>query len=110
MDFYSPPEIVRVFKYLTGTPTFRVIYDPRLEYAIGETKNFVKDNFIVSIVDDKHYDTLFLYTDFDKDKILSGAEIQLTKDHFVMVSYNEKIKVPNLQKTRLNLNEPKFTG
>ena len=63
--FYSPPEIVRVFKHLSGTPTFRVIYDPKLEYAIGQTKNYVKDNFIVSIVDDKHYDTLFLYTDFD---------------------------------------------
>ena len=97
--FYSPPEIVRLFKHLSGTPTFRVIYDPRLEYAIGETKNYVKDNFIVSIVDDKHYDTLFLYTDLEKDNILSGAEIQLIKDHFVTVSYNEKIKVPNLQQT-----------
>ena len=105
--FYSPPEIVRVFKHLSGTPTFRVIYDPRLEYAIGETKNYVKDNFIVSIVDDKHYDTLFLYTDFDKDNILSSTEIQLTKDHFVMVSYNEKIKVPNLQQTQFEFERTK---
>jgi GH15 family glucan-1,4-alpha-glucosidase len=105
--YYAPPEIVRVFKHLSGTPTFRVIYDPRLEYAIGETKNYVKDNFIVSIVDDKHYDTLFLYTDFDKDNILSGAEIQLTKDHFVTVSYNEKIKVPNLQQTQFEFERTK---
>jgi GH15 family glucan-1,4-alpha-glucosidase len=105
--FYSPPEIVRLFKYLSGTPTFRVIYDPRLEYAIGETKNYIKDNFIVSIVDDKHYDTLFLYTDFDKDNILSGAEIQLIKDHFVTVSYNEKIKVPNLQQTQFEFERTK---
>ena len=105
--FYSPPEIVRVFKHLSGTPAFRVIYDPRLEYAIGETKNYVKDNFIVSIVDDKHYDTLFLYTDLEKDNILSGAEIQLIKDHFVTVSYNEKIKVPNLQQTQFEFERTK---
>lgn len=105
--FYAPPEIVRVFKYLSGTPTFRVIYDPKLEYAIGETKNYVKDNFIVSIVDDKQYDTLFLYTDFDKDKILSGAAIQLTKDHFTTVSYNEKIKVPSLKQTQFAFEQTK---
>ena len=105
--FYSPPEIVRVFKHLSGTPKFRVIYDPRLEYAIGETKNYVKDNFIVSIVDDKHYDTLFLYTDLEKDNILSGAEIQLIKDHFMTVSYNEKIKVPNLQQTQFEFERTK---
>ena len=105
--FYSPPEIVRIFKHLSGTPAFRVIYDPRLEYAIGETKNYVKDNFIVSIVDDKHYDTLFLYTDLEKDNILSGAEIQLNKDHFVTVSYNEKIKVPNLQQTQFEFERTK---
>ena len=105
--FYSPPEIVRVFKHLSGTPTFRVIYDPKLEYAIGQTKNYVKDNFIVSIVDDKHYDTLFLYTDIDKNNILSGAEIELTKDHFTTVSYNEKIKVPSLQQTQFAFEQTK---
>ncbi|MEC7658680.1 MAG: glycoside hydrolase family 15 protein, partial [Bacteroidota bacterium] len=105
--FYSPPEIVRVFKHLRGTPAFRVIYDPKLEYAIGQTKNYVKDNFIVSIVDDKHYDTLFLYTDFDKNNILSGVEIELTKDHFTTVSYNEKIKVPSLQQIQFAFEQTK---
>ena len=105
--FYSPPEIVRVFKHLSGRPTFRVIYDPRLEYAIGETKNYVKDNFIVSIVDDKHYDTLFLYTDLEKANIISGTEIQLTKDHFVTVSYNEKIKAPDLKQTQFEFERTK---
>ena len=86
--FYSPPEIVRVFKHIKGKPVFRILYDPRLEYSIGETKHYIKENFLVSIVDDKHYDTLFLYTDFEKEKVLSNSEIQLDKDHFVTVSYN----------------------
>ena len=30
MGFLFAPEIVRVFKHLSGTPTFRVIYDPKL--------------------------------------------------------------------------------
>ena len=105
--YFAPPEIVRLFKHISGTPLMRLVYDPRLEYSIGETKNYIKDNFIVSIVDDKHYDTLFLYTDFNKENILTSSEIQLTKDHFVTVSYNEKIKPPNLQQTKFEFERTK---
>jgi GH15 family glucan-1,4-alpha-glucosidase len=70
-----------------------------LEYAVGETKNFVKPHFLVSVVDDKNYDTLFLYTDLDKNAMLNGTELTLTKDHFMSVSYNEKIHIPTLEHT-----------
>ena len=70
--YYAPPEITRVLKYLKGKPRFRVLYDPKLEYAEGVTKNYIKEHFIVSIVDDKKYDTLFLYTDLDKNAVLHG--------------------------------------
>ncbi len=97
--YYAPPEINRVLKYIKGEPVFRVIYDPRLEYALGETKSHIKEHFIVSIVNDKNYDTLFLYTDLDKKAVLSGEKIHLTKDHFISVSYNEKIQLPTLEHT-----------
>ena len=97
--YYAPPEINRVLKYIKGEPVFRVIYDPRLEYALGETKSHIKEHFIVSIVNDKNYDTLFLYTDLDKKAVLSGEKIHLTKDHFISVSYNEKIQPPTLEHT-----------
>ena len=67
-----------------------------MEYAVGETKNYVKKHFLVSVVDDKNYDTLFLYTDLDKNAILNATELTLTEDHFMNVSYNEKIKIPSL--------------
>jgi GH15 family glucan-1,4-alpha-glucosidase len=70
-----------------------------LEYAVGETKNFVKPHFLVSVVDDKNYDTLFLYTDLDKNAVLNGTELTLTQDHFMSVSYNEKIHIPTLEHT-----------
>jgi GH15 family glucan-1,4-alpha-glucosidase len=94
--YYAPPEITRVLKHLKGTPKYRVIYDPKLEYAVGETKNYVKKHFLVSVVDDKNYDTLFLYTDLDKNAILNATELTLTEDHFMSVSYNEKIQIPSL--------------
>ena len=105
--YYAPPELTRVFKYISGSPKLKIIYDPRLEYAIGETNNYIKEDYIVSVVDDKHYDTLFLYTDFDKESVLSSEEITLEKDQFTTVSYNEKIKVPTLENTLLEYERTK---
>ena len=90
--YYAPPEITRLVKVIKGNPVIKVLYDPQLEYAQGETKNYVKDDFIVSVVDDERYDTLTLYTDLDKTSVLSGDEIKLDKDYFFKISYNEKIE------------------
>ena len=105
--YYAPPELTRVFKHISGSPNLKIIYDPRLEYAIGETNNYIKEDFIVSVVDDKHYDTLFLYTDFDKESVLSSEEFTLEKDQFTTVSYNEKINVPALENTLLEYERTK---
>ncbi len=95
-NYYAPPEITRFLRHVKGRPSFKVIYDPKLEYALGITRNYVKDDFIVSIVDDEHYDTLYLYTDLDKNNILSGSEMILEKDQFMTASYNEKIEIPTI--------------
>ena len=87
--YYAPPEITRLVKVIKGNPLIKVLYDPRLEYAQGETKNYVKDDFIVSVVDDERYDTLTLYTDLDKTSVLSGDEIKLDKDYFFKISYKD---------------------
>ena len=90
--YYAPPEITRLVKIIKGNPVIKVIYDPKLEYAQGETKNYIKDDYIVSVVDDERYDTLTLYTDLNKASVLNGDKINLDKDYFFKISYNEKIK------------------
>ena len=99
--FHAPPELTRMFRWIKGTPSFKVIYDPKLEYALGITKNYVKKNFIVSVVDDQNYDTIFLYTDFDKNALLAGDTINLFGDHFISISYNEKLNLPSLENSLL---------
>ena len=90
--FYSPPEIIRIFKLLKGEPRFKIVYDPRLEYSNGITNNYIKERFIVSVIDHENHDTLYLYTSFNKKNFLNGTELILNKDHFVNISYHEKIK------------------
>ena len=90
-SFYSPPEIIRIFIYKSGKPKFKIIYDPKLEYSTAITNNYIKDKFIVSILDKDVYNTLFLYTSIDKNNFLNKNTIELTKDEFSLISYNEKI-------------------
>jgi GH15 family glucan-1,4-alpha-glucosidase len=78
-----------------------------LEYAQGETKNYIKDDFIISVVDDERYDTLTLYTDLDKDSVLNGDEIKLDQDYFFKISYNEKIKPFNIEDVKFEFEKTK---
>ena len=55
------------------------------------TNNYIKDKFIVSILDKDVYNTLFLYTSIDKNNFLNKNTIELSKDEFSLISYNEKI-------------------
>ena len=72
--YYAPPEITRLVKIIKGNPVIKVIYDPKLEYAQGETKNYIKDDYIVSVVDDVRYDTLTMYTDLNKASVINGIK------------------------------------
>ncbi|HLT52509.1 MAG TPA: glycoside hydrolase family 15 protein, partial [Flavobacteriaceae bacterium] len=89
--YQAPPEIIRYFKYIAGKPTFKVRYNPKLEYAQGETKTYVKTDFIVSLTYGEKFDTLFLYTNFDKQKVVNEEEIALTTDGYFLIGYNEKV-------------------
>jgi GH15 family glucan-1,4-alpha-glucosidase len=106
-SYYSSPEIHRILIPIKGNPTIKVEYEPKLEYSIGKTVNYLKKNFIVSIVEDKNYETLFLYTDLDKKDILNGNEIVIDKKIFFCVSYNEKINIPNFDSICLEYEKTK---
>ena len=95
--FYSSPEIHRILLPIKGNPKIKVDYDPKLEYSSGKTKKHIKKNFIVSIVEDKNYETLFLYTNVNKKDILDYNEITIDKKIFFCVSYNEKINIPSFE-------------
>lgn len=105
--YHAPPEFIRYIRHLSGTPKFKVIYNPKLEYAKGFTNCFIKEDFIVSLTDNENYDTLFLYTDLDKEKVLDGDEIEIKDDHFFLVSYQEKLFLPTQKKMKVEMERTK---
>lgn len=105
--YHSPPEIIRLIKILHGEPKFKINYQPKLEYAFGETKTFLKKNFIASLTEEEKFDSLYLYTNLSQEKVVNSSEIELTKDAFFLLSYNEKIELPTLESLQLELDRTK---
>ncbi len=105
--YMAPPEIIRYFKKLSGNPSFRIIYDPRLDYASGVTSSYVKENHIVSLTGTIKFDSLFLYSNLDLESIANGNEITLKGDGYLLMAYNEKIFIPTLTKINLEFERTK---
>ncbi|EAR01645.1 glycoside hydrolase family 15 protein [Maribacter sp. HTCC2170] len=105
--YHSPPELVRYIKHIKGKPSFKVFYDPKLEYAQGETTTYVKRNFVVSRTNAVKFDTIFLYTSFNKNAVVEGREIDVTENGYFLLGYNEKILQPTIRKIYLDLERTK---
>lgn len=105
--YHAPPEFVRYFRHLRGQPVFRVKYDPKLEYAASETETYVKKNFIASLTHGEKFDTVFLYTSFNKNAVREGREIKLKRDGYFLLGYNEKIFQPSTRKMYLEMERTK---
>ncbi len=105
--YHKPPEVLRLIRLTSGKPSFKIKYDPRLEYGIGKTTTYIKHDFIVSINDEEVYDTLFLYTDFNYDAVVKGTEIHLDRDYFLWFSYNEKLVKPDVKEVQLEYERTK---
>jgi len=105
--YNAPPELVRYFKYISGVPKFKVVYNPKLEYARGVTETYIKEKFIVSLTHAEKFDTCFLYTSFDKNTVVDGGSITLEKDGYFLLSYNEKLFRPSVRKMYIELERTK---
>ncbi|MBN2610710.1 MAG: glycoside hydrolase family 15 protein [Bacteroidales bacterium] len=104
---YNPPDIIRYIKYKTGTPRFRVVYNPRLEYGRYITKTRIHNDYIKSHTTRGSYDSVYLYTNLDKRKVLKGETIELKEDGFFLLSYNQKILKQTTDREYLKLQRTK---
>ena len=106
-SYYAPPDIIRYVKYVSGSPKFKVKYDAKLRYAKGKTETMLKPGFIASVNNEERYDSIYLYTSVDQEKVVSAEEITLTQDEFFMVSYNEKILEQTVDRALFQLEKTK---
>ncbi|MDP2599308.1 MAG: glycoside hydrolase family 15 protein [Deltaproteobacteria bacterium] len=91
-DAYKKPlEIVRLLKPLRGNPSVRVSFEPRMNYARGETAIKLRKGLITA---SSELESLYLYSCLDMNKIVSKEPIPLQKEVFLLLSYHEKLSDP----------------
>ena len=105
--YYNPPEIIRFFNPMKGKPVFKLKYNPKLEYARHKTDIEVDDEYIKSYTTKGEYDSLYLYTDINKEAILNQEEIELTEDAYVLLSYDQKLLHQDIDRQYLKLQKTK---
>lgn len=105
--YHTPPDIIRYFKYVSGKPTFRLDYSPKLEYAKHETFTIEEEDYVKSYTKEGEYDSLYLYSSFSRKDILNSSPISLTESGYVLVSYNQKILHQTLEQQYLKLQKTK---
>jgi len=106
-SYYSPPDIIRYIKYKSGKPAFKINYNPRLEYAKHNTKTLVEKEFIKSFTTEGIYDSVYLYTSLDKQKVVTKEKIEISDDAFFLLSYNQKILKQTVDRAYLKLQRTK---
>ena len=106
-SFYSPPDIIRFIRLLKGRPEFKVLYDPRLEFSRQTTFNENKGEYIKSFTQEGKYDSLYMYSSLDLDKILQNEKITLESNAYLLLGYHEKLITQSLDRTYLKFQRTK---
>ncbi len=106
-SFYSAPDVIRFLRFLKGKPSFKVLYNPRLDFAREETYNESKGNYIKSYTTEGKFESLFLYSSFDLEAILEHKEIELIGNGYFLVGYHEKLMEQSLDRIYLKFQRTK---
>lgn len=90
-DYFTPAEIYRYIRPISGAPKVRVHYAPALNYARDEVAHEMEGSHIRTYSKEKANDCLYLYTSFDRHELLESKELLIIQHHFILLSYNQKL-------------------
>lgn len=106
-DYFTPAEIYRYIRYISGNPQFRIHYQPGLNYARDEVQHVIEEDRIRTHSVDWPTDCLFLYSSLDFSDIINGSPILLTRHEFLLLSYNQKLIEIDLDRVYLEYQRTK---
>lgn len=106
--YHCPPDIIRFIRHVSGSPRIRVIYRPKLIYAEVSTRTVIEGESIKSYsTNPKKYDSIYLYSNMDLEKIIQEEELTIEEDFYLLLSYNQKILELNIHKIYLEFERTK---
>jgi GH15 family glucan-1,4-alpha-glucosidase len=104
---YAPPDLIRFIKHISGKPNIQIHYDPRLEYALPETRSEVGSGFIKTFTINGEYDSVYLYSSFNDQDVVQGKTLEIENDEFLLLSYNQKLLRQDIDRAYLKLERTK---
>jgi GH15 family glucan-1,4-alpha-glucosidase len=104
---YSPPDLIRYIRYISGSPRLRIKFDPKLDYARSGTVTEVRSEYIKSYSRTGPYDSVYLYTSLDMNGICDSSELTIERDHFMLLSYNQKLLSQTTERSYLKMERTK---
>lgn len=107
MDYYIPSEIYRYIRPLAGSPTFKVKYEPIMNYAQETGLHEKYEDYIKTTSCENSKDNLYLYSNFDFDAILNSEDIVLEKEGFFLLSYTQKLAQIDIDRVYLEYQRTK---
>lgn len=90
-DYFSPSEIYRYIRLISGSPSLSINYSPAFNYASEEADHIIEQERIRTYSKVNPTNCLFLYSSITLSDILGSARINLTQSHFLLLSYNQKL-------------------
>jgi alpha,alpha-trehalase len=89
--YFTPSEIYRYIRYISGKPKFKVLYNPVLNYARDEVSHTIQDGYVRSSSIVNPEDCIYLYSSINLNVILGQEEVELKDTQFLLISYNQKL-------------------
>jgi alpha,alpha-trehalase len=106
-DYFAPAEIYRYIRLISGSPSFRIIYEPVFNYARDKVSHLKEENYIRTYSKVNPTECIYLYTSLNPDDILNSKEIVLKQQQFMLLSYNQKLIDINLNRVNLEYQRTK---
>ncbi len=106
-SYYAAPDIIRFLRLLKGKPSFKVLYNPRLDFAREKTYNENKGSYIKSYTSEGKFESLFLYSSFDLNAILEHKEIEIKEHGYFLMGYHEKLAEQTIDRIYLKFQRTK---
>lgn len=106
-SFYAPPDIMRFIRLTSGKPSFKIKYDPKLDFARETTFTENKGGYLKSFTEKGTYESVYLYSSLDLEKVQNGEEIELEENAFLLLGYHEKLIEQTLDRAYLKFQRTK---
>ena len=90
-EYHCPPDIVRYIRPITGKPKIKIIYNPRPVYSQYNTKTETRKEYIKTGTIKGSYESVYLYSNLDLERIAHGEPIEIERDSYLLLSYNQKL-------------------